>query len=62
MTDQPNAEIELSIPTCSIVTNYHDLDSGEPVLLRHSSGPGVSAWANWSLTLQAPDLAVFGFS
>jgi 2-hydroxymuconate-semialdehyde hydrolase len=71
MTDQQNPEIGLSIQTGSIVTNYHDLGSGEPVLLLHGSGPGVSAWANWRLTLQAlqrdfrvlaPDLAGFGFS
>jgi len=71
MTHQQNPEIGLSIQTGSITTNYHDLGSGEPVLLLHGSGPGVSAWANWRLTMQAlqhdfrvlaPDLAGFGFS
>jgi 2-hydroxymuconate-semialdehyde hydrolase len=41
------------------------------VLLLHGSGPGVSAWANWRLSIQslkenfrllAPDMAGFGFS
>lgn len=67
----PNPEIGLEIATGSILTNYHDLGQGAPVLLLHGSGPGVSAWANWRLTLQslherfrliAPDLAGFGYS
>ena len=41
------------------------------MLLLHGSGPGVSAWANWRLTIQslkddfrllAPDLAGFGYT
>ncbi|PXY16516.1 alpha/beta fold hydrolase [Prauserella muralis] len=32
-------------------THYHDAGTGDPVLLLHGSGPGVSAWANWRLTL-----------
>lgn len=66
-----NAEIGKSIQTGVVQTNYHDVGSGEPVLLLHGSGPGVSAWANWRLTLQAlnkdfrllaPDMAGFGYS
>lgn len=66
-----NPEIGRLIQCGPILTNYHDLGSGEPVLLLHGSGPGVSAWANWRLPLQAlkgdfrllaPDLAGFGFS
>jgi 2-hydroxymuconate-semialdehyde hydrolase len=54
-----------------IVTNYHDVGSGFPVLLINGSGPGVSAWANWRLTIPAlaaqrrviaPDMVGFGFS
>jgi 2-hydroxymuconate-semialdehyde hydrolase len=66
-----NPEIGKSIQTGSILTNYHDVGTGEPVLMLHGSGPGVSAWANWRLTLAAlqnrfrllaPDLAGFGYT
>lgn len=36
-----------------INTHYHDVGSGDPVLLLHGSGPGVSAWANWQHTIPA---------
>ncbi|MBV2135113.1 alpha/beta fold hydrolase [Pseudomonas sp. MAP12] len=71
MTTPVNPEIGQSIQTGAMVTNYHDIGSGEPVLLLHGSGPGVSAWANWRLTIQnlkddfrllAPDLAGFGYT
>lgn len=71
MNSQHNPEIGRSVQTGSIMTNYHDVGSGEPMLLLHGSGPGVSAWANWRLSIQslqsdfrllAPDLAGFGFS
>ena len=32
-----------------IQTHYHEDGQGEPLLLIHGSGPGVSAWANWRL-------------
>ena len=68
-----NPEIGKSILANGIATNYHDIGSstGTPVLLIHGSGPGVSAWANWRLTIPAlaahrrviaPDLVGFGFS
>ncbi len=69
MNDNP--EIGKRIQCGPVQTNYHDVGSGEPVLLLHGSGPGVSAWANWRLTigalggdfrLLAPDLAGFGYS
>ena len=72
MTDvDSNPEIGLSILAAGHLTNYHDVGEGEPVLLLHGSGPGVSAFANWRLTLRdlsphfrvvAPDLAGFGFT
>jgi pimeloyl-ACP methyl ester carboxylesterase len=52
-----------------ILTHYHDAGTGEPVLLLHGSGPGVSAWANWQHNIPAlaqryrviaPDLVGFG--
>jgi 2-hydroxymuconate-semialdehyde hydrolase len=66
-----NPEFGQSIVANGIVTNYHDVGSGFPVLLIHGSGPGVSAWANWRLTIPAlaqqrrviaPDMVGFGFS
>ncbi|WP_281063752.1 alpha/beta fold hydrolase [Sphingomonas sp. LaA6.9] len=52
-------------------TNYHDVGTGSPVVLIHGSGPGVSAWANWRLSIPelarhsrviAYDVAGFGFT
>ena len=66
-----NPEIGKSIVANGIVTNYHDVGTGFPVLLIHGSGPGVSAWANWRLTIPvlatgrrviAPDMVGFGYS
>lgn len=66
-----NPEIANSILTGDYNTNYHDVGEGEVVLLIHGSGPGVSAWANWRLTIPelakqfrviAPDMMGFGFS
>ncbi len=66
-----NPEIGKSIVANGITTNHHDIGSGFPVLLIHGSGPGVSAWANWRLTIPAlaaqrrviaPDMVGFGYS
>ena len=66
-----NPEIASSVRAAGILTNYHDVGGGFPVLLLHGSGPGVSAWANWRLTIPslaqhcrviAPDMAGFGYS
>jgi 2-hydroxymuconate-semialdehyde hydrolase len=66
-----NPEIANSIRAGGLSTNYHDAGAGFPVMLLHGSGPGVSAWANWRLTIPAlaqycrviaPDMAGFGFS
>jgi 2-hydroxymuconate-semialdehyde hydrolase len=66
-----NPEIANSISAAGILTNYHDLGTGHPVLFIHGSGPGVSAWANWRLVLPevakhfraiAPDMVGFGFT
>lgn len=65
------SEIANTVDVDGTATNYHDRGSGEPVLLLHGSGPGVSAWANWRLTLPAlarrfrvlaPDIVGFGYT
>jgi pimeloyl-ACP methyl ester carboxylesterase len=52
-----------------IATHFHDAGAGDPVVLLHGSGPGVSAWANWQHTIGplaqqvrvlAPDIVGFG--
>ena len=52
-----------------ISTHYLEAGSGDPVLLLHGSGPGVSAWANWQHTIPglsrefrvvAPDIVGYG--
>ena len=66
-----NPEIGTMVSTPSFKTNLHDMGSGSPVMLVHGSGPGVSAWANWRLTIPvlakrfrvvAPDIVGFGFT
>lgn len=66
-----NPEFGQSIVANGVNTNYHDVGTGFPVLLIHGSGPGVSAWANWRLTIPAlaatrrviaPDMVGFGYS
>lgn len=66
-----NPEIGNSITAGGLAVNYHDMGSGAAVLLIHGSGPGVSAYANWRLTLPelgrhyrviAPDILGFGYS
>jgi 2-hydroxymuconate-semialdehyde hydrolase len=66
-----NAEVAHSVVANGITTNYHDEGSGDPLLLLHGSGPGVSAWANWRMNLPelsrafrvvAPDIVGFGYT
>ena len=68
---ESNPELGDSIEAAGLTTNYHRSGTGFPVLLLHGSGPGVSAWANWRLTMPAlaerftvyaPDLVGFGFT
>ena len=67
-------EIGATILAAGLATNLHDIGSDRghgTVLLLHGSGPGVSAYANWRLTMPAlekdfrviaPDLVGFGYS
>lgn len=66
-----NPELGRSIPVAGRITNYLEAGAGFPVLLLHGSGPGVTAYANWRLTLPAlaphfrvlaPDCAGFGYT
>jgi 2-hydroxymuconate-semialdehyde hydrolase len=66
-----SAEVGRHLVIGSVVTNYHDVGAGAPVLLIHGSGPGVTAWANWRMPISelskhfrciAPDMAGFGYS
>jgi 2-hydroxymuconate-semialdehyde hydrolase len=73
MNTSSTPEIGRSILAAGIRTNLHDAGEGtagsSTVLLIHGSGPGVTAWANWRLTIPdlakrsrvlAPDLVGFG--
>lgn len=75
MNTRSTPEIGRSILAAGIRTNLHDAGEGtagsSTVLLIHGSGPGVTAWANWRLTIPelakhsrvlAPDLVGFGFT
>ena len=64
-------EIAKSLPLGECTTNVHDVGQGEPLLLIHGSGPGVTAWANWRGVIPvlaqrarvvAPDMLGFGYS
>jgi 2-hydroxy-6-oxo-octa-2,4-dienoate hydrolase len=71
MTDHDQPAIGKQIDAGGIKTNYLEAGSGPPLVLVHGSGPGVTAYANWRLTMSdlawhfrvlAPDMAGFGFS
>lgn len=64
-------EIGKSVQAAGLSTNYLVQGSGDPVILIHGSGPGVTGYANWRLTLPvlaehfraiAPDAAGFGYT
>ena len=65
----PEVANSLQVGDCTI--NYHDRGQGEPILLIHGSGPGVTAWANWRGVIPAlaerarviaPDMLGFGYT
>lgn len=68
---EPRPEIGQTAVAAGIATNYLTAGDGPPVMLLHGSGPGVTAYANWRLTIPtlaqglrvvAPDLVGFGFT
>ena len=71
MTTGENPEIGQTADANGIKTNYLEAGQGDPVVLIHGSGPGVTSYANWRLVLPAlaesfrvlaPDMVGFGFS
>jgi 2-hydroxy-6-oxo-octa-2,4-dienoate hydrolase len=71
MTAVTRPEIGRTAVAAGLRTNYLEDGDGPPVVLLHGSGPGVTAYANWRLTLPslarryrvvAPDLLGFGFT
>jgi pimeloyl-ACP methyl ester carboxylesterase len=70
-TTAPPEAAGSTVAVGEIVTHYHDIGAGSPVLLLHGSGPGVSALANWRRTIGplaehfrvlAPDMVGFGYT
>jgi 2-hydroxymuconate-semialdehyde hydrolase len=68
---QASPEMGVTINAAGWQTNVHDTGTGQPVMLIHGSGPGVTAWANWRLIMPslaserrvvAPDMLGFGYS
>jgi len=66
-----NPEIGKSVVAAGLKTNYMEAGQGEPVILIHGSGPGVTAYANWRFSIPvlaqkyrvlAPDIAGFGYT
>lgn len=69
MSDNP--EIGLRVDVGGIGTNYIQAGTGEPLILIHGSGPGVTAYANWRGVIPdfaqhfacfAPDTLGFGYT
>ncbi len=64
-------EFGRNVEAAGLKTNFLEQGTGPPVLLIHGSGPGVTAYANWRLTIPAlatrfrviaPDMAGFGYT
>jgi pimeloyl-ACP methyl ester carboxylesterase len=71
LTTGENPAIGAIADANGIKTNYLEAGQGDPVVLIHGSGPGVTSYANWRLVLPAlaenfrvlaPDMVGFGFS
>ena len=68
---QSDPEIGKTVIAAGLKTNYLEAGQGDPVILMHGSGPGVTAYANWRFTIEplaqkyrvlAPDIAGFGYT
>ena len=70
-TADPSADLSAGhrVDVAGIDTFYLEAGTGDPVVLLHGSGPGVSAWANWQHTIPglaqefrvlAPDVVGYG--
>lgn len=64
-------DVGKTVAANGISTNYLEAGTGEPVVFIHGSGPGVSSYANWRLTVPvlagrfhcyAPDMVGFGLT
>ena len=71
MASDEKPEIGATADANGIKTNYLEAGKGDPVVLIHGSGPGVTSYANWRVVLPAlaenfrvlaPDMVGFGFS
>lgn len=71
MSTETIAPTSTSTMANGIRTNYLEAGSGEPIVMIHGSGPGVTAYANWRLTIPtlaerfrvlAPDMVGFGYT
>ena len=68
---EPRPEIGTTVTAGGVRMNVLTAGEGSPVLLIHGSGPGVTAYANWRLTIPAlaeklrvvaPDMIGFGYT
>jgi pimeloyl-ACP methyl ester carboxylesterase len=71
MNTASDPEIGQTIEANGIATNYLESGQGDPLILLHGSGPGVTAYANWRLVIPklsqafrvlAPDIVGFGYT
>jgi 2-hydroxy-6-oxo-octa-2,4-dienoate hydrolase len=67
--DPADPAVGLPVVAEGLRTHYLEAGSGEPLVLLHGSGPGVSAWENWAGVIPAlarrrrvlaPDIPGFG--
>src|ERR1700753_1266730 len=70
MSDE-RPEIGQTVDANGIKTNVLEAGQGDPVILIHGSGPGVTSYANWRAVIPAlagdcdvlaPDMVGFGYS